>query len=73
MGVTAADLRARADALQRFDEWANTHPTEMPVAAVLAAAGFLYDRLPVNARERPIDPSGVIAFHTLFRRWRPRA
>jgi hypothetical protein len=72
--VTVGDrraLRERFEALDRFAEWAADHPTRLAPADAVAAAGRLYELLPVPARRRPVDPGGVMTLHRLLRRVRP--
>jgi hypothetical protein len=61
-------LRQRAEALGRFEEWSSAHPTHLPAAAAIAAAGQLYELLPLSSRHRPVDPGGVMRFHRLLSR-----
>ncbi len=61
--LTAAALRARETALKRFAAWEASHPEATdPERAIQEVAG-LYELLPEAARDRPIDPSGVIEMH----------
>ena len=67
-GLTAEAIRARAAALERFARWEACHPQHLSPAAALAAAAALYELLPAESRTRPVDPSGVMAFHALLAR-----
>ncbi len=60
-------MRERLEALRRFDAWASAHPTYLPAADAVAAAGRLYDLLPTASRLRPVDPQGVMTLHRLLR------
>lgn len=62
-GLDALALRAHLDALRRFNEWEEKNPVRLEAAETVAAIGFLYDLLPPESRERPIDPSGIMKMH----------
>jgi hypothetical protein len=59
----ADEVRERAEALGRFSAWEAAHPIRLSPGAALEAIGALYELLPPSARRRPVDPSGVMAFH----------
>jgi hypothetical protein len=66
--VTLADLlRARIAGFERFAKWEATHPASLTPAAAVASIGALYALLPIQARRRPIDPSGVGRMHDALR------
>lgn len=62
-GLDADALRAHLAALRRFNEWEEKNPIRLEPAEAIAAVGFLYDLLPPESRERPIDPSGIMKMH----------
>lgn len=64
-------LRERSEALARFDAWAASHPTRLAPADAIAAAGRLYELLPVSARIGVVDATGVMTLHRLLRQGRP--
>ena len=64
----AIALRARADALARFAEWALLHPATLTPEAAVAAIGSLYELLPAASRQRRIDTAGVARLHDALRR-----
>jgi hypothetical protein len=69
--MTEAEQRAAREALAalgRFDRWAADHPIRVSPAEAVAAAGRLYELLPVDSRQRPIDASGVIVLHGILAR-----
>jgi hypothetical protein len=59
----AEQIRRRSDALGRFDDWQRDHPLEMTASERIAGVARLYSLLPSEARERPIDTSGVALLH----------
>lgn len=62
-GLDADALRAHLAALRRFNEWEEKNPLRMEPAEAIAAVGFLYDLLPPESRERPVDVSGIRKMH----------
>ena len=64
----ATALRARADALARFAEWASSHPTRLTPEAAVGAIGSLYELLPAASRHRRIDTAGVARLQDALRR-----
>jgi hypothetical protein len=64
-----ADLvRRRARSLNRYAHWESTHPAVLIPAAAVEAIGALYDLLPMAARKRAVDASGVISLHRALTR-----
>lgn len=59
--VDRQTLERRAEQLRRFEEWQRAHPHRVDARQALAGIGFLYELLPLAARKRPFDPSGVQA------------
>lgn len=59
-------LRWRSEALARFERWSRRMPTALDPAATLACLGFLWDLLPPESRQRPVDTAGVAAMHRLL-------
>jgi hypothetical protein len=59
----AEQIRARAAALQRFSAWEREHPATLSAEVALAGIAWLYELLPLPARARPVDTSGVAAMH----------
>ena len=45
-------LRARAERLDRFAEWEKSHPPRLTPSVAIAAAGALYQLLPLASRQR---------------------
>jgi hypothetical protein len=62
-GLTASDVRERAEALERFGRWEAAHPPSYTPQQALEGVSSLYELLPAEARKRPVDPSGVRAMH----------
>ena len=62
-GLDADALRAYLAARSRFNEWEAKNPIRLEPAEAVAAVGFLYDLLPPESRERPVDPSGIMKMH----------
>ena len=63
-----ADLvRIRAAAFARFAEWEASHPMMLAPAAAVAAVGSIYEMLPPESRQRPVDTTGVARMHDAFR------
>ena len=60
---TAARLRARREALERFATWEARQSFAIEPAVALAAATALYELLPSASRMRPVDAAGVLAMH----------
>ena len=58
-----AALKAREDALRRFEKLERTFPVDRDAARALAGIGWLYDLMPPEARQREVDPSGVRSLH----------
>ncbi len=67
-GLTREAVEARSAALDRFARWQASNPARLTPAEALAAAGALYEMLPEAGRQRPVDPSGVMAFHSILSR-----
>jgi hypothetical protein len=67
-GTSRRALRHRLEAHSRFDRWVAAHPTHLSPEAAVAAAGQLYELLPVTSRHRMVDPTGVMTLHRLLRR-----
>jgi hypothetical protein len=61
--LSALDLRERAAAFERFAVWESSQRALTSPQQAIEAIGFLYDLLPEEARDRPVDPSGVIEMH----------
>ncbi len=56
-------VRRHLSALRTFNEWEERNPMRLGPAEAIAAIGFLYDVLPPESRERPIDTSGIQKMH----------
>lgn len=50
----------RQIALQCFNEWGGKHPRELSPQTAVEGLDFLYNLLPEESRQRPIDPSGIM-------------
>lgn len=59
-------LSWRDEALARFERWSGRMPTALDPAATLACLGFLWDLLPPDSRQRPVDTAGVAAMHRML-------
>jgi hypothetical protein len=60
---TADALRARGEALRRFEQWESGRACDLTPAERISAIGVLYDLLPRSRRSRAFDPSGVAVMH----------
>jgi len=49
----------RREALEKFARWERLNPCSATPEAALGGIGWLYDLLPLQARKRPVDTSGV--------------
>ena len=56
-------MRQRAISLDRYRQWESNHPAVLLPAAAVEAIGALYDLLPISARGRTVDASGVMCLH----------
>ena len=54
--ISAARLRERAAALERYEAWDRAHRDPLEPAAAIAAVGSLYRLFPEAARRREDDP-----------------
>jgi hypothetical protein len=52
-------FRRRAEALRRFDRWRERHPSVLDPRVALESVGWLWQLLPPESRERPLDTSGI--------------
>ena len=50
----------RQKALQGFNEWKKKHPLGLSPQTAVEGLDFLYNLLPEESRQRPIDPSGIM-------------
>ena len=66
----AALVRQRAERFARFAEWEALHPATITPGAAVEAIGTLYELLPAESRQRPIDTSGVRVLHDALRHTR---
>ena len=57
--IAPADLKRRLEAFVAFERWEQTLQSRRSPADALAAATWLYDLLPADAKHRPVDASGV--------------
>ncbi len=56
-------LRAREQALRRFEAFERDFPVKRDAASALAGIAWLYDMLPPDSRKRDVDPSGIQSLH----------
>ena len=64
-------LEARLEGFERFSEWERSNPLSPNPQAAISGIGLLYDLLPLDARERPIDTTGVGEMHRCLSVLRP--
>jgi hypothetical protein len=60
-------VRTRAQGFARFAEWESSHPMMLTPAAAIASIGALYQLLPPESGQRPIDVTGVNRLHDALR------
>ncbi len=60
---TRDELRERNAALSRYEDWERGHVAVMSPDQAISAVAALYDLLPIESRERPFDPGGVVTMH----------
>ena len=65
--IAPADLRRRLEAFGAFERWEQTAGSRRTTADAVAAATWLYDLLPAEAKRRPVDASGVQRLHVCLR------
>ena len=53
------EFERRAEALRRYDQWQQRHPSVLDPSAAIESIGFLWRLLPPESRERPVDTSGI--------------
>jgi hypothetical protein len=56
-------FRGRAEAFRRYAEWEAKHVETYQAADAVAGVGWLYELLPVECRQRPIDTQGIAKLH----------
>jgi hypothetical protein len=61
--IAPADLRRRLEAFGAFERWEQTARSRRTPADAVAAATWLYDLLPAEAKHRAVDVSGVQRLH----------
>jgi len=59
-------LHWRSGALKRYEGWSRGGPSALDAAATLACLGFLWELLPPETRQRPVDTAGVATMHRLL-------
>lgn len=64
MEQTKAALRRREEQLELYSQLEPALPSSrLDPQTAISGVGWLFDLLPKAARERPIDPSGVMELH----------
>ena len=58
-GLDARDIELRRLAFERFSAWEASHRFPSDPARNLRSVAWLWQMLPEDARERPVDPTGV--------------
>lgn len=53
-------MAARASALRQFNTWEANHPLDLPPEKIIESLGFLYQLLPANDRQTPVNPAGIM-------------
>lgn len=66
-GSASERFRARIAGFERFAAWEASHPANLTPAVAVASIGALYALLPLESRQRPVDPSGVGRMHEALR------
>jgi len=66
--LTPEAIAAREGALERYARWEEAHPASRSASDAIAGVAALYELLPPESRRRPLDTSGVRAFHALMAR-----
>jgi hypothetical protein len=56
-------FRRRAEAFRRYAEWEAKHIETYQPADAVAGVGWLYELLPVECRQWPIDTRGIAKLH----------
>lgn len=52
-------FRQRTEALRRFDRWKQRHPSDIDPRVAIEGIGWLWQLLPPESRERPLDTRGI--------------
>lgn len=58
-----SSFRERAEAFGRYAEWQANHIETYQPADAVAGVAWLYELLPMDCRQRPIDIRGVAELH----------
>ena len=59
MQPSAQILRQSAEAMRRFERWQRDHPANLESGVAIEGIGWIWQLLPAESRERPLDPTGV--------------
>jgi hypothetical protein len=62
-----SDLERRARGLRRFADWNAEFGIDCPPGVAIEGVGLIWDLLPEESRDRPVDPSGVRRMHDQLR------
>ena len=52
-------FQQRAEALRRFGRWQEQHPSVLDPRVAVEGVGWLWQLLPQESRERPLDTRGI--------------
>lgn len=64
------DLAARVRSFESYSRWEAQQRYACPPSVALEGVGLIWELMPPESRERPVDPSGVERMHSLLRGFR---